>query len=190
MTLPADIPPAEILYFAYGSNLLLERLRARTSSATVGGPARLDGYRLNFSLTGDDGSGKCAITPAAGVAAQVWGVVYRLAAVELPLLDAAEGVPRLYRRAAVMVSCRGAVMTAFTYLPMATGLAPPPYTWYWQLVVAGALQQGLPLGYIENLTRQVAVVDPDARRPARLIALQVLQSAQPGLPGGRLPVPE
>ena len=38
------------LYFAFGSNLLTSRIHYQNPSAVAVGPARLDGYRLDFRL--------------------------------------------------------------------------------------------------------------------------------------------
>lgn len=48
-----------IYYFAYGSNMLTERLIARTPSARPVGTSLLPGHRLTFHKRGRDGSGKC-----------------------------------------------------------------------------------------------------------------------------------
>ena len=63
-------------YFAYGSNLLTRRLRARVPSARPLGPALLKGHRLAWHKISRDGSGKCDITPDPG--GTVWGVVFEI----------------------------------------------------------------------------------------------------------------
>ena len=50
-----------MLYFAYGSNMLTERLKARVSSATPIGKANLSDHGLRFHKKSKDGSGKCDI---------------------------------------------------------------------------------------------------------------------------------
>jgi len=48
------------LYFAYGSNMAAERLRARVPSARLMGSAVLAGHALRFHKPGsNDGSAKC-----------------------------------------------------------------------------------------------------------------------------------
>ena len=46
----APSPPSTFLYFAYGSNLLTERIHFQNPSATFRGVAKLDGYKLDFRL--------------------------------------------------------------------------------------------------------------------------------------------
>lgn len=53
-------------YFAYGSNMLTERLRARCPSAHPIGTGIAMGFRLNFSKRGEDGSGKAMLTKQSG----------------------------------------------------------------------------------------------------------------------------
>src|SRR5258708_12496941 len=49
-----------VRYFAYGSNMLTDRLRERVPSATAIGVGRLAGHQLRWDKrTGRDGSGKC-----------------------------------------------------------------------------------------------------------------------------------
>ena len=43
-------PPSTFLYFAYGSNLLAERIHFQNPSASFRGVAKLDGYRMDFRL--------------------------------------------------------------------------------------------------------------------------------------------
>ena len=42
-----------------------------------------------------------------------------------------------------------------------------PSTWYRDLVVAGAIEHGLPPRYVEELARVPAAADPDVARAAR-----------------------
>ena len=80
-----------VRYFAYGSNMLTARLQARCPSARPLGRATARGRRLAFHKRSDvDGSGKCDLVPADD-GALVVGVVFDLAADELPALDRAEG---------------------------------------------------------------------------------------------------
>ena len=63
-------------YFAYGSNLKLERLRSRIESARFVTRARLAGFRLAMDKSGRDGSGKANLQRDRQ--AHVWGVVYAI----------------------------------------------------------------------------------------------------------------
>ena len=48
-------------YFAYGSNMLTARLKARCSGAELVGRAFADGWGIEFSKPGEDGSGKATL---------------------------------------------------------------------------------------------------------------------------------
>lgn len=150
-------------YFAYGSNLHPRRLLERTPSARFVGRATLADWRLNFRMRSRDGSGKCHIEPASG--ALVHGVVYRLRAQELAVLDSFEGG---YRRVSLTLAHPGG-STALTYLALEENLsdAVRPYTWYRAFVAHGARMHGLPHAYCQQLARVPAIVDPDPGRAAR-----------------------
>jgi gamma-glutamylcyclotransferase (GGCT)/AIG2-like uncharacterized protein YtfP len=143
--LPAVLSGA-LCYFAYGSNMHPERMSARVPSAAALGVARLPGYRLAFHKRSTDGSGKGDIVPAA---AEVWGVLYRIAAAELPLLDAAEGPG--YKRVRLRPELRGPGVghDAFAYRARPEFIAPEllPLDWYMVYVREGARYHGLPAAY-------------------------------------------
>ena len=81
-------------YFAYGSNLCGDRLRMRNKSARLVGTARLDGYRLDFTLSSLTWRGAAAdiVADEGGV---VWGVVWELDEEDAASLDGQEGVWRV-----------------------------------------------------------------------------------------------
>lgn len=72
---------ASVPYFAYGSNMLTERLQARCKSAKVRCVGSADGYRLAFSKKSQDGSGKATIRP--DEASGVYGIVFDIDETEL-----------------------------------------------------------------------------------------------------------
>ena len=81
-------------YFAYGSNLLPERLFQRCPTAVPYAPAILPNYRLTERLYAD-------VDYAPGE--QVHGFVYLLRAHDVARLDRYEGYPQIYRRYTVDV---------------------------------------------------------------------------------------
>src|SRR5258708_28787447 len=88
---PTTPTPWQMIYFAYGSNLNLDRMRERCSSARFLFKARLNGYRLVFarySTTDCSGSADIIYNPPA----EVWGVVYHIHDDQRTELDVAEGV--------------------------------------------------------------------------------------------------
>ena len=83
----------EVRYFAYGSNLLLARLRERTPSARRIERGRLSAHRLCWHKRGAvDGSGKCNAFMTGDTADVVWGALFAFADTERVRLDTAEGL--------------------------------------------------------------------------------------------------
>jgi len=74
------------LYFAYGSNLHVARMRARVPSSRPAGVALLLDQHWSCSKRGADGSGKANLEPCPG--ARSWGALYRFDAKQWPRLDA------------------------------------------------------------------------------------------------------
>ena len=165
-----------VAYFAYGSNMLRERLAARCSGVSFIGRATLPGFRATFDKPSKDGSGKGAFEPAD--CHDLAGVLWHVPEAELPALDRHEGVGSGYERwRAPVLRESGQRIEALTY--RATELRPGlrPYDWYLALVLAGAVQQGLPLEYIRELRATPFNVDTDLRRLGRCAAMRALHEA-------------
>lgn len=173
---------ASVQYFAYGSNMLTERLRARCNSAIVRCVASADEYRLGFSKKSRDGSGKATIWRDA--ASRVYGVVFELDETELPMLDKAEGARSGYDRIKnfqVQAVALDRALDVITYIagPGYTDPKLKPYDWYLKLVITGARQHGLPSQYIDEIEAVQSIPDPQPDRQSRLEALKLL-GKQPG----------
>lgn len=167
---------ANILYFAYGSNLLRERLLARCPNLSYAGRVTLPAHRLTFDKSSVDGSGKCAIEPTQ--ADEVLGVLWNVPTEALAELDRAEGVGNGYERRTVdIVMCDGRAVDAMTYGATKRQSGLKPYDWYLALVIAGAMQQGLSDAYIERLRATPFTADADLQRGTRRDALEVLSLA-------------
>ncbi|MET3598366.1 gamma-glutamylcyclotransferase family protein [Martelella mangrovi] len=169
--------PQRLNYFAYGSNMLTERLFRRCPSARALGGAFLEDHTLDFAKPGRDGSGKATIVPAAD--ARVFGVLFTLEPGDCGLLDGFEGRGKGYDRLDDVTVCRmpdGRAVSAFTYMapPAFRDPAFPPYDWYHGLVIAGAHEHGLPEDYIAGLLEIPFVEDPEADRATRREALDIL----------------
>ncbi|XP_030640871.1 gamma-glutamylcyclotransferase [Chanos chanos] len=142
------------LYFAYGSNLLKERLQLKNPSATVHCVARLKDYKLVFGnhkgLASDRWHGGVAtIEPSPGD--EVWGVVWRLNMSDLESLDRQENVKLgAYSPVGVSVWTRGQELSCRTYI-MNSCVYAPPSPQYLKVIVMGAEQNGLPKDYQEKL---------------------------------------
>ena len=146
----------QALYFSYGSNLSLSRMRDRVASAVAVGRARLPGHRLTTDKRGRDGSGKANLRQ--DPAAAVWGVVYRFLAEHWPALDACE---RGYARVEVEVALEsGERLRVETYVSSLLAPDPVPLAWYKRLILDGAREHGLPAAYLEMLEALPARSDP------------------------------
>jgi gamma-glutamylcyclotransferase len=161
-----------VRYFAYGSNMLRERLRARVPSAGAIGVAMLPDYRLDFAKVSTDKSGKADVVRVPG--SSTYGVLFELDERELAALDRAEGAD--YQRDLIDVGFGDAVVKACCYFAKDSrrqvGLLP--YCWYVALIKAGATQHALPETYQESFRRSSFVVDPVSDRKTRLEALAAL----------------
>ncbi|WP_180899321.1 gamma-glutamylcyclotransferase family protein [Martelella soudanensis] len=169
-----------LTYFAFGSNMLTERLGRRCPSARPVGPAALEGHALAFSKIGREGSGKATIVERA--ASRVFGVVFTLDPRELDLLDAFEGKGKGYDRidnCALRLLKNDATVSACTYKapPAFCDPALIPFDWYHALVIAGARQHGLPEDYVARLAAAPRRADSDRFRPTALEAREVLACA-------------
>ena len=162
------------VYFAYGSNMCVARLRARTPSADCVATAQLPAHVLRWHKRSDDGSGKADALYTGHDRDVVWGVLFQIADNEKSDLDRAEGLGRGYDEVEVTVRQAGAGdRQAITYVADATYVdeSLSPYSWYKQLVVRGAVQHGLPPDYLAAIQAVAAQVDPDGGRTARSSAL-------------------
>ncbi|TVQ58115.1 MAG: gamma-glutamylcyclotransferase [Phycisphaerales bacterium] len=155
-------------YFAYGSNMLAARLRARTPSATFMCIARLHGHTLRFWKHGRDDSGKATIVPSDQPHDQVIGVVYEIDEPECADLDRAEDLNHGYEKVEVRLAGREGDLDALTYRaqPSYIDRSLTPFDWYRDLVIAGAIEHNLPEDYIEQLRQIRTTTDPDPDRAA------------------------
>lgn len=158
---------SRLLYFAYGSNLLPERLRERVASARVVGTGRIGGRVLRFHKLGGDGSGKCDCHATGDPRDRICGVVYEMDEFEKPGLDAAEGPG--YAEIEVAVRLLSSNVTAYTYTARDTHIAPgiPPFHWYKALVLSGARYHRFDEVALRRIGAVIAVPDPDPERAAR-----------------------
>ncbi len=161
-------------YFAYGSNLPTARLQARVPSARPLCVGRLARHVLEFSKRSFmDHSAKCTIVHTGDPRDEVWGVLFTMDEEQRPDLDRAEGLGHGYERREVEVlTDRGAALV-FTYIVQPSHHDPGlvPFDWYRALVLAGAVEHGLPGEYIDRIREVADEPDPDQERAARMWAL-------------------
>ncbi|CAH2005519.1 unnamed protein product [Acanthoscelides obtectus] len=152
----------KFLYFAYGSNLLAQRIHINNPSAVRAGIAKLNDYRLDFVGQSSRWKGAPAtIVPHTGK--HVWGALWELDNADKESLDRQEGVDaNIYFPLEVEVeSSDGKVMRARTYRETAEikeyvdlsklPAERQPSTIYLKTILTGAKESGLPSEYQEIL---------------------------------------
>ena len=143
-----------IEYFAYGSNMSGQSMRAICAAERFLGPARLARHRLAFS--------RRSILTGSGVAdivaehdREVWGALYAIAASELERLDRKEGLGFAYERREVVIHTRdGVEHRALAYCVIAKEpVEIRPSQAYLRLLIAGAIERSLPGEYVAFLRK-------------------------------------
>lgn len=150
--------------------MLSARIRQRVPGARLVGIARLHRHALRWHKVAKDGSGKCNIV-AAEPGSVVHGVLYEIPAHEKKNLDRAEGLGIGYAEKDVLVECETGLLKATAYVATHIDESTLPYTWYRALVIAGAMEHGLPISYVNGLRAIEAKLDADAHRHALHMAL-------------------
>ncbi len=169
------------LYLAYGSNMCSVRLRQRAPSARCVGAALLPGWELRFHERSQDGSGKCNIARSENPGAVVHGVVFELDPAEKRALT----TPRCGVSGIAARTC-GSTSASDGRPPSPTSHRLPSWTircfptaGYWNFVVAGAREHGLPESYLAELLAIEVRADPDSHRESANRSLLDLQPASP-----------
>ncbi len=146
-------------YFAYGSNMLKNRLENQGNRVTpkIGsvidnGAAKLSGYKIVFNKLSIDKSGKTNI--AQDKEAIVWGVVYELANDQIERLDKIE---KGYKRIPIVVDYNNEQIEVDTYLATEDSVQENlfPTTEYLKFLIQGAKEHNFPQDYqmfLENIT--------------------------------------
>ncbi|XP_037310123.1 gamma-glutamylcyclotransferase [Pungitius pungitius] len=142
------------LYFAYGSNLLKERLQLKNPSAQVHCVARLKDHRLVFGnhkgLASERWHGGVA-TVEHSPGDEVWGVVWKMSTSDLESLDSQENVTLgAYSPVDLSVKTKEHEIHCRTYI-MNSCVYAPPSPQYLQVIMMGAEQNALPTDYQEKL---------------------------------------
>ncbi|KAK3086844.1 hypothetical protein FSP39_024363 [Pinctada imbricata] len=143
-------------YFAYGSNLLRQRLLLMNPTAVYRDIAQLKDYGLHFISPSEfprwrGGAASIEDKPNSSI----WGVVWELGEADSDSLDRQESC---YDRLEVTVSSKeGKTYTCRTY-KMKQGIYQPgvdnrPSPQYKDVIVRGARQNGLPSEYITELAK-------------------------------------
>ena len=154
-----------LMYFAYGSNMSVLRLRRRVPSAQPIGVGWLRDYRLMFRKRSKDGSGKCDIVQTR--ASVVYGVLFEIASSHAQRLDECEGLNHGYLKKACSVHIDDTrCMPAFLYYAVASHVDKKlkPYTWYTDHVLIGAREAALPQRCIDEISATESIRDNDRKR--------------------------
>lgn len=164
-----DLRPGYELYFAYGSNMLEERLKARVKSAEFLWNARIRGYEVRFRKISIDGSGKADLVQTGNPEDIVHGVVYEFDPADWHTLDKHEGATGNnpgYDRVPIQVHTDSGDRDITTYLAHRGRIDESlrPYTWYLALISHGAEQHGLPEDYQRKIASTPNDTDPDENR--------------------------
>ena len=159
--------------------MLEQRLRApkRVPGAVCLTKAFARGYRLRFHKKSVDKSGKCNIVQTGSMEDVVHGVLFEIPEAQRRKLDAAEGYGQGYDHADIQVHLPdGTTESALVYVADFNAIDDEkvPYSWYHELVVAGAEQHGLPADYIARLREQRSVKDSEPNRDSKVEAEKVL----------------
>lgn len=164
-------------YFAYGSNMLTARLRARCKSAEFLSVAQARGFRVEFTKESKDGSGKATLMRATPADWAV-GVLFEIDIGERAILDRFEEVGVGYdRNDNFRVETDAGPVVATTYMAKRRVESLRPYDWYLALVIAGAVENSICDSYVETLRAHDYFPDPIQDRPTRDAGIMALQAA-------------
>lgn len=137
-------------YFAYGSNMSAEQMGLRVPHGEHTGIGVLKDYRIGFTRRGSYRSGGVAsVVPALG--SRVYGVVWRVTAPELEMLDEEEDPSAYRRRPATISLLDGKRIPVHVYEAIPEGGVFPPDRGYLDLIIAAAESADLPTEYIDKL---------------------------------------
>ena len=164
-----ELRPGYELYFAYGSNMLEQRLKDRVGSAEFFSNAWIRGYKVRFRKISIDASGKADLVQTGDLEDIVHGVVYEFDPADWDALDKHEGATGSnpgYGRVPIRVHTDSGNRDVTIYLARKERIdeSLKPYTWYRDLILCGAEQHGLPEDYRRKIENIVDIPDPDENR--------------------------
>jgi gamma-glutamylcyclotransferase (GGCT)/AIG2-like uncharacterized protein YtfP len=157
------------LYFAYGSNMLEQRLKDRVKSAEFFSKAWIRGYEVRCRKKSDDESGKADLVETGNPEDIVHGVVYEFDPADWGALDKHEGATGHnpgYDRVPIRVHTDSGTLEVTTYMARKEKIdeSLEPYTWYRDLILCGAEQHRLPEDYREKIGKTYGIPDPNENR--------------------------
>lgn len=135
-------------YFAYGSNMLRQRIEDRLGAVEDRGVGTLSGYKIAFNKASSDGTGKTNIVQEEGQV--VLGVVFELTPEQFAELDRSEGG---YHRVTISVTIGNNQQEAIAYVANANRVnnALLPTDEYRSFLIDGAIEHQFPDYYVEMI---------------------------------------
>ncbi len=155
-----------MLNFAYGSNLLAERLHARVPGARFVCSGSVSGWRFVMNIGSTDGSAKANALQTGRPEDRLQGALYELDPAGKAVLDRHEDVGGAYRIEHVTAETDTGPRKVYLYAGnedrFVHNLAP--YDWYLQFIIAGARQRKLSTSFLDYLESLPALPDADSTR--------------------------
>lgn len=149
------------LYFAYGADLDLARMRIRAGEVEVLSPARLAGFRLAFF--GHDPVWDSGMeTLLTDEKTETWGVLYRLRPLEWERLDVCmgatlDGAGAYFHYPVEVTTEKGETHLVRTYRKSVRGEPRFPSSEFVAYVAGAARARGLPPAYLDFLSSMPSV---------------------------------
>jgi gamma-glutamylcyclotransferase len=166
-------------YFAYGSNMLEERLKAadRIPNAIFISVGSVCGYKLFFNKKSTDKSGKCNIVKTNVKDDIIYGVIFDVPE-DKKALDNVEGEGYHEESNIPVIIPDGKEINMAAYVANSDVIDESliPYDWYYKLVVSGAEQHKLPVDYVNFLKSFPNRIDPIPTRKTKLDAEKALNA--------------
>ena len=157
--------------FAYGSNMLLQKLKVNVPSARKVANACLREYRFAFNkISRKDGSAKGNIMPTGKGEDAVWGVLFDIEDRDKQALDKEEGLGKGYNEIVISIATiDNKIVNALAYIADKSAIQDSllPFDWYRDMVVIGAARNELPERYIDELRKFPFRADNDEERRCR-----------------------
>ncbi|XP_063610195.1 gamma-glutamylcyclotransferase-like [Penaeus indicus] len=141
------------LYFAYGSNLLTERIHINNPSAKMVDIGKLKDFRLDFNYFSQRWQGAAA-TIVEDPGNHLYGVLWEIANEDMKHLDKQEGVDHgVYKAIEVDVEASDGKMVKARSYQLIRPLEKDrrPSFVYLDVILRGAKENGLPKDYIDFL---------------------------------------
>ncbi len=161
-----------MIYFSYGSNMAIARLKARIGHCEKVGRMFLSHFQLRFHKVGRDGTAKCNAFYTGSALDLVYGVAFRIERHQQQTLDRIEGVGKGYQVKTVKVWDENKQShSAFTYVATLINDDLLPLDWYKYHVITGAMDAELPTSYLKLLERIPFRYDENEQRRNKELAI-------------------